>query len=46
VEGLSYQEIAKIVNRPVGTVKSRVNRARLRLQRRLKMEGRDVGLEV
>ncbi|MSS73871.1 MAG: sigma-70 family RNA polymerase sigma factor [Candidatus Latescibacteria bacterium] len=46
VEGLSYQEIAKIVGRPVGTVKSRVNRARLRLQRRLKMEGRDVGLEV
>ncbi|MBI2952302.1 sigma-70 family RNA polymerase sigma factor [bacterium] len=46
VEGLSYQEIAKIVSRPVGTVKSRVNRARLRLQRRLKMEGRDVGLEV
>jgi len=46
VEGLSYQEIARIVNRPVGTVKSRVNRARLRLQRRLKMEGRDVGLEV
>lgn len=44
VEGLSYQEIARIVNRPVGTVKSRVNRARLRLQRRLKMEGRDVGL--
>jgi len=46
VEGLSYQEIAEIVNRPVGTVKSRVNRARIRLQKRLRMEGRDVGLEV
>lgn len=46
VEGLSYQEIAEIVGRPVGTVKSRVNRARLRLQRRLRMEGRDVGLDV
>ena len=46
VEGLSYQEIAQIVGRPVGTVKSRVNRARLRLQRRLRLEGRDVGLDV
>lgn len=46
VEGLSYQEIAQVVGRPVGTVKSRVNRARLRLQRRLRLEGRDVGLEV
>jgi RNA polymerase sigma-70 factor (ECF subfamily) len=46
VEGLSYQEISEIVVCPVGTVKSRVNRARLKLQQKLKNEGRDVGLEV
>ena len=40
------QEIADIVDCPVGTVKSRVNRARLKLQQKLKNEGRDVGLEV
>jgi RNA polymerase sigma-70 factor (ECF subfamily) len=46
VEGMAYQEIAEIVDCPVGTVKSRVNRARLKLQQRLKNEGRDAGLEV
>ena len=46
VEGMSYQEIAEIIRSPVGTVKSRVNRARLRLQQKLKQEGRDVGLGV
>ncbi|MDA0747814.1 MAG: sigma-70 family RNA polymerase sigma factor [bacterium] len=46
VEGLSYQEISEISNCPVGTVKSRVNRARLKLQQKLKNEGRDVGLEI
>lgn len=46
VEGMSYQEISEIVECPVGTVKSRVNRARLKLQQKLKNQGRDVGLEV
>ncbi len=46
VEGLSYQEISDIIRCPVGTVKSRVNRARLKLQQKLKNEGRDVGLEM
>ncbi|MDA0712323.1 MAG: sigma-70 family RNA polymerase sigma factor [bacterium] len=46
VEGMAYQEIAEIVDCPVGTVKSRVNRARLKLQQKLKNAGRDVGLEV
>ena len=46
VQGMSYQEISEIVDCPVGTVKSRVNRARLKLQKQLKNEGRDVGLEV
>ena len=46
VQGMSYQEIAEIVDCPVGTGKSRVNRARLKLQQKLKNEGRDVGLGV
>jgi RNA polymerase sigma-70 factor (ECF subfamily) len=46
VQGMSYQEISEIVDCPVGTVKSRVNRARLKLQQKLKNEGRDVGLGV
>ena len=46
VEGLSYQEISEISKCPVGTVKSRVNRARLKLQQKLKNEGRDVGLDI
>lgn len=33
---LSYEDISKIIRVPIGTVKSRVNRARLRLQHRLK----------
>ena len=35
VEGLSYAEIAEILDIPVGTVKSRLFRGRRRLQRRL-----------
>ncbi len=46
VEGMSYYEISEIVKCPVGTVKSRVNRGRLKLQQKLKNEGRDVGLNV
>lgn len=36
LNGLSYDEIAKIIECPVGTVKSRVNRGRIRLQRNLR----------
>lgn len=36
IEGMSYQEIAEVTDVPVGTVKSRVNRARLKLQKKLK----------
>jgi RNA polymerase sigma-70 factor (ECF subfamily) len=35
IEGMSYEEIADVLNIRVGTVKSRLNRARLRLQERL-----------
>ena len=35
VEGLDYEEIAQIIGCPLGTVKSRINRGRLRLQEEL-----------
>ena len=36
VQGLSYEDISEIINVPLGTVKSRINRARLQLQVELK----------
>lgn len=36
IQEFSYDEISKILRIPIGTVKSRVNRGRLRLQKRLK----------
>ena len=42
VQGFSYEEISQIVSIPLGTVKSRVNRARLKLQLNLKKIVRDV----
>ena len=35
-EGLSYEDISKITNTTLGTVKSRISRARLKLQQELK----------
>lgn len=35
-EDLSYEDIAKITNTAIGTVKSRISRARLKLQKELK----------
>ena len=36
MQQISYKEISKIVNVPLGTVRSRINRARLKLQEALK----------
>ncbi len=35
VQELSYEEISNIIGKPIGTVKSRINRARLKLQKEL-----------
>ena len=40
IQGKSYEEIAEIMNLPLGTVKSRVNRGRLQLAKILK-EGKE-----
>src|SRR4028119_2101052 len=40
-EGMSYEETAKIVGTNVGTVKSRMNRARLRLAELLHIKSKD-----
>ncbi|MFQ6110194.1 MAG: sigma-70 family RNA polymerase sigma factor, partial [Candidatus Aminicenantales bacterium] len=36
IQELSYEEISKIIKIPIGTVKSRVNRGRLKLQEKLR----------
>lgn len=36
IEGMSYKQIAEVTSVPVGTVKSRVNRARNKLQKKLR----------
>jgi RNA polymerase sigma-70 factor (ECF subfamily) len=41
MQDLSYEEISGILGVPLGTVKSRVNRGRARLQKRLKYIGRE-----
>ena len=46
VEGFSYEEIAEVTDVPIGTVKSRVNRGRLRLQKRLRDAGDGLDTEI
>ncbi len=43
VEGLSYQEIAEIAGVPIGTIKSRLNRGRKLLQKKLWEYAKDRG---
>lgn len=43
VEGFSYREIADILNIPIGTVMSRLYRARRRLQKMLWQEAHELG---
>lgn len=43
LEGLGYQEVAESLGIPVGTVKSRLFRARKRLQKRLYSYAREMG---
>ena len=44
IEGLSYQEAAEVLEVPVGTVRSRLFRARRRLQEGLFVQAADMGL--
>lgn len=44
VQGLSYREIAGILNVPIGTVRSRLSRARSRLQKALWQHAVEAGL--
>tara|TARA_B100000131_G_scaffold62163_1_gene58251 strand:+ start:116 stop:700 length:585 start_codon:yes stop_codon:yes gene_type:complete len=39
IQELSYEDISKIVNVPLGTIKSRINRGRMKLQELLKKKG-------
>ncbi len=43
VEGLSYQEIAEVLDCPIGTVRSRIHRGRALLQKRLRDYARKAG---
>jgi RNA polymerase sigma-70 factor (ECF subfamily) len=42
LNGLAYEEIARITRSPIGTIKSRVNRGRIRLQKELLPLGEEV----
>lgn len=43
IEGFTYEEIAKIIDIPIGTVRSRLHRARNMLKERLKVYAQSLG---
>jgi RNA polymerase sigma-70 factor (ECF subfamily) len=46
LEGMAYQEIAELLSIPEGTVKSRINRARLELAKLLTKRRAQAGMQV
>ena len=46
VEGFTYEEMAKILDIPIGTVRSRLHRARMLLKEKLKSYARSLGYDV
>ena len=44
IEGFSYAEIADITDNPVGTVRSRIARARAKLMRKLQVHAEECGI--
>lgn len=45
IEGFSYEEISKIVNIPIGTVRSRLHRARNMLREKLRVYAESLGFK-
>ncbi len=45
IEGFTYEEIAKIIDIPIGTVRSRLHRARNMLKENLKVYAKSMGYE-
>jgi RNA polymerase sigma factor (sigma-70 family) len=46
VEGFTYEEMAKILDIPIGTVRSRLHRARTLLKEKLKVYAKTMGYDV
>lgn len=44
MQGLSYEEICRVLDAPLGTVRSRINRARAAFKRRMMEAGREVDI--